>query len=201
MAGSKGYTGAAALASESALRTGAGLVTLAVPESLNHVMEEKITEVITLPYPDLVSHRDMKKAETIIMKAIEGCRAMAIGPGSGRSSLKGKLMRAIIRKAGIPLVLDADALVPDIVHEHASRSVILTPHPGEMARLLEISTGGFHPRPGRRHGSRRDRQERASCLRSHREGAEGPGSAALQEMGAPELSLSCKNNIHVYPLP
>jgi len=141
LAGSRGYTGAAALASESALRTGAGFATLAIQESLNSIMEEKLTEVVTLPFPDLVSQEAMKKADTIIMKALEKCTAMAIGPGTGRSSPAQKLMKNIVRKARVPLVLDADALMPDIVREHAGRAVILTPHPGEMARLLQISAG------------------------------------------------------------
>jgi ADP-dependent NAD(P)H-hydrate dehydratase / NAD(P)H-hydrate epimerase len=147
LAGSKGYTGAAALASESALRAGAGLVYLAVPESLNAIVEEKVTEVITLPYPDLESAREVKKAERLILNAMESCNVLALGPGIGHSEGMQKLAEAIIKRTTLPLVLDADALFPHLLEEHRAKAVVLTPHPGEMARLLGCSTADVLTNP------------------------------------------------------
>jgi NAD(P)H-hydrate epimerase len=141
MAGSPGLTGAAALAGESSLRTGAGLVTVAVPESLNHIMEIKLTEVMTKPLPET-------PGKTISMKAfdiISGINAdsMAIGPGLSAEKETGELVRKLISTSNIPLVIDADGLNLlsediSVLSKHAC-PIILTPHPGEMARLTGLT--------------------------------------------------------------
>jgi ADP-dependent NAD(P)H-hydrate dehydratase / NAD(P)H-hydrate epimerase len=145
--GSKGYTGAAALASMSCHRIGAGLVTLAIPESLNAIMEEKLTETITHPYPDLEKFDDIGDALEHILKLCSGAEVLALGPGIGREESMQKLAEELVRKAGIPAVIDADALFPHILEEHKLILPILTPHPGEMARLMKKDTREIMNRP------------------------------------------------------
>jgi len=140
IAGSKGYTGAAALACESCLRTGAGLVTLAVPESLNNIMEVKLTETITLPYPDLKKLSGVKGVAEMLMKAMTGSKVIAAGPGIGRAMTVRRLVAHLTHSLKLPAVLDADALFPEIAASHSLARPVLTPHPGEMARLLGTTT-------------------------------------------------------------
>ena len=136
IAGSKGYTGAAALTCESALRTGAGLVTLAIPDSLNAIMEEKLTETITHPYPDLKTEKSIKDVLALLEELIKGADAVAIGPGIGRAILTQKLLKKLMAHLSIPAVIDADGLFPEIIRKHKIPLPVITPHPGEMARLM-----------------------------------------------------------------
>ena len=183
VAGSTGMTGAAALASEAALRIGAGLVTLAIPKSLNPILEVKLSEVMTLPLPETEAGSLAESAAEPILKFVEKTKSvMAIGPGLSQQpetvSLVHKLVQA---KSAFGRVIDADGLnalaqtitshdagvaedrpplygsttsrddmVGDRPTPHASGTVargpvpralsntntVLTPHPGEMARLI-----------------------------------------------------------------
>ncbi len=141
VAGSPGFTGAAALSGESSLRTGAGLVTVAIPQCLNDIMEVKLTEVMTKPLPET-------SAGTISLKAFDiisaiSADAMAIGPGLSTEKETGEFVRKLISLSELPVVIDADGLnllSEDIsVLEHRNYPVILTPHPGEMARLTGLT--------------------------------------------------------------
>jgi NAD(P)H-hydrate epimerase len=141
VAGSTGKTGAAALAANSAVRTGSGLVTLACPASLNPILEVKTTEAMTVPLPDSGSGCLGVGAFPAIERQLPGRDALAVGPGLGLDADTASLVRALVEAATQPLVIDADglnALAADIAILHRSRSagIILTPHPGEMARLL-----------------------------------------------------------------
>lgn len=140
VAGSTGKTGAAALAANSAVRTGSGLVTLAVPESLNAVLETKTTEAMTLPFADAgrgflgISNGDG------ILAAFKGMDAVAIGPGISRQPETVTLVRRLVAECPLPLVVDADglnAIAEDvsILDVRKSPAIVLTPHPGEMSRL------------------------------------------------------------------
>jgi ADP-dependent NAD(P)H-hydrate dehydratase / NAD(P)H-hydrate epimerase len=135
---SVGMTGAGVLSSEAALRSGAGLVYLACPESLNDVLETKSTEVITLPMPEVRKHRCFSlRAVGQIHRALEGMNALAIGPGLGRHRETRELVRRILSHATIPTVVDADALFALSPGNFPfDQPVILTPHYGEAARLL-----------------------------------------------------------------
>lgn len=144
IAGSTGKTGAAALAANSAVRTGAGLVTLAVPESLNPVLEIKTTEAMTLPLPDAGSGHLTTHAIALIEKHIPGKNALAIGPGIDRRPATVTVLQTLIENIALPMVIDADglnALAEDtsVLHRRRSPNIILTPHPGEMSRLLGSS--------------------------------------------------------------
>lgn len=144
IAGSTGKTGAAALSANSAVRSGSGLVTLAVAESLHTILETKTTEVMTTPLPDSNSGFVTSSAFPVIEKMLEGKDALAIGPGLGRRPGTTALVQKIVETVPLPLVIDADglnALAEDITILRRKRSadLILTPHPGEMARLLGAS--------------------------------------------------------------
>jgi ADP-dependent NAD(P)H-hydrate dehydratase / NAD(P)H-hydrate epimerase len=140
IAGSVGKTGAAAMACEAALRMGAGLVTLAIPKSLNAIMEVKLTEVMTEPLPETPKQTLSLRAFNSILRLCESKKAVIIGPGIGTFKETQSLILKLIKTLNLPIVLDADGLTalatqPKILPA-TNRSLILTPHPGEMARLI-----------------------------------------------------------------
>lgn len=145
VAGSTGKTGAAAMAANSAVRTGAGLVTLAVPASLNAILEVKTTEAMTLPLPDSGEGYLSRLAKEAIAEALAGKDAVALGPGISWRRETALLVRDLVEDTGLPLVIDADGLNalsddPSVLLHNKSADLILTPHPGEMARLAGIAT-------------------------------------------------------------
>ncbi|MFH1860511.1 MAG: NAD(P)H-hydrate dehydratase [bacterium] len=144
LAGSTGMTGAAALCSEAALRIGAGLVTLGIPESLNHIMEIKLTEIMTIPLPQTSLSAFSQQGYEKIMSFCENMDVVAIGPGIGRDKDTIELIKRLILQLKVPMVIDADALFaiaqqPDIL-KHKIAPAVITPHPGEMAYLLGCTT-------------------------------------------------------------
>lgn len=143
LAGSPGKTGAAAMCALSALRIGAGLVTLGVPDSLNDIMETKLTEVMTEPLPETRERTLALSAVEKIAALLEGKRVLAIGPGLSTQPETSELVREVISAARVPVVVDADginALGPRLeALGKGAAPIILTPHPGELARLLSIS--------------------------------------------------------------
>jgi len=140
IAGSVGKTGAAAMACEAALRMGAGLVTLAIPKSLNAIMEMKLTEVMTEPLPETPKQTLSLRAFNSLLRLCEKKRAVIIGPGIGTFKETQSLILKLIKTLDIPIILDADGLTALSTQPKtlpaANRSLILTPHPGEMARLI-----------------------------------------------------------------
>jgi ADP-dependent NAD(P)H-hydrate dehydratase / NAD(P)H-hydrate epimerase len=144
LAGSVGKTGAAAMACEAALRMGAGLVTLAVPKSLNAVMEMKLTEVMTEPLPETPAQTLSLRAYHSILRLCENKSAVIIGPGLGTFKETQSLILKLIRTLNLPIILDADGLTALATQPKAlpipNRALILTPHPGEMARLVRCTS-------------------------------------------------------------
>jgi len=141
LAGSKGMTGAAYLASQAALFSGSGLVTCGIPESLNAIMEVKLTEAMTLPLPETKGASLSVKAEKIILDFCKKCSAVALGPGLSRHKETLKLARNLIESVNKPLILDADGIMSlvdkcDVLKKRKAPTVV-TPHPGEMAKLLK----------------------------------------------------------------
>lgn len=140
--GSVGLTGAVTLASTSALRAGAGLVTVCVPQSVHTIMEMKTTEAMTMPLADTeIGTLSVEAKDTLVLQANRS-DVLVMGPGLGRCDETAELVEAVIREAEVPLVLDADALYaiarhPEVLLE-AKALPIITPHPGELARLLKI---------------------------------------------------------------
>ncbi|HEY6874419.1 MAG TPA: NAD(P)H-hydrate dehydratase [Geobacteraceae bacterium] len=145
VAGSTGKTGAAAMAANSAVRCGAGLVTLAVPASLNAILEVKTTEAMTLPLPDRGEGYLSGHARAALAEALAGKDAVALGPGISRQPETAQYVRELVEEADLPLVVDADGLNAlseelSVVLRKKSTAVVFTPHPGEMARLAGSTT-------------------------------------------------------------
>ncbi|OGL50605.1 MAG: hypothetical protein A3H37_02035 [Candidatus Schekmanbacteria bacterium RIFCSPLOWO2_02_FULL_38_14] len=143
IAGSTGKTGAATMTSEAALKSGAGLATLAIPESLNPIVEMKLTEVMSLPVPETSEKTFSKKAEKIMLEFSRGKTVAVIGPGISTNTETCEVVRSLIKKLDVPVVLDADginALQGDAkILKSAKKDVVITPHPGEMGRLCGLS--------------------------------------------------------------
>ena len=138
LCGSEGYTGAAALASMGALRSGAGLVFLGVPRSIYAIEAVKLTEAIVFPLPD----EDGKLSADAIAEILERLPkmdAVLAGPGLGQSRGVYEVVKTVLEQADCPVVLDADGI--NVVSRHMdilrgrTAPTILTPHDGEFARL------------------------------------------------------------------
>jgi NAD(P)H-hydrate epimerase len=144
IAGSTGKTGAAALSANSAVRAGSGLVTLAVAGNLHGILETKTTEVMTVPLPDSNSGHVTSSAFPVIEHLLSDMDALALGPGLGRRPGTTALVQKIVESVSLPMVIDADGLNALADHSTSLRrkksdQIVLTPHPGEMARLLGSS--------------------------------------------------------------
>lgn len=141
LAGSCGYTGAAYLTSQAAMLSGSGLVTLAVGRSLYGIMAAKLTEAMVRPFFETRDYSLSLLAEKELINFGEECDCIAIGPGISQNKETQALIRNIVSKVNKPIVLDADGLNAFVKHvdllKKTSVSMVLTPHPGEMARLIE----------------------------------------------------------------
>jgi NAD(P)H-hydrate epimerase len=144
IAGSAGKTGAAAMAAQSALRAGAGLVSLAVPAALNPVLESKTTEAMTIPIGPEDKGHFLAGALGELLSVAKGKDAVALGPGVGTAPSTVYLVHSLLASLEAPLVIDADglnavAVAPELLLRRNGRVTVLTPHPGEMARLTGLS--------------------------------------------------------------
>ena len=138
LCGSRGYTGAAYLAAQASLRSGAGLVFLGVPESIYQIEAVKLNEAIVFPLPD----EDGKLSAAAIPEILERLPkvdAVLIGPGLGQSEGVFQVVKAVLEQAACPVVLDADGINLIATHKDIVRgrtgTTVLTPHGGEFARL------------------------------------------------------------------
>ncbi|MGI8712355.1 MAG: NAD(P)H-hydrate dehydratase [Solirubrobacteraceae bacterium] len=139
--GSTGLTGAPCLACEAAQRAGAGYVTALIPASLNLVFEQRLLEAMSVPLPD--AHGALSRAGVdTILERTERAGALVLGPGLGRSHETFALARTVAHRTEIALLLDADGLNAHAGHLDAlaarTAPTVITPHAGELARLLEI---------------------------------------------------------------
>ncbi|HVT16271.1 MAG TPA: NAD(P)H-hydrate dehydratase [Thermoanaerobaculia bacterium] len=143
VAGSTGKAGAAVLACRAAVRAGAGLVTAAVPEPVLAIVNLGSIESMTLPLPAGAAGQLAGAAPARVLEAAVGKSALAVGPGLGQEPEAAAAIRELVLGAGLPLVLDADGLnaFAGRAGELAGRQAptILTPHPGELGRLLGCS--------------------------------------------------------------
>lgn len=154
VAGSRGMTGAAALTAEAVLRVGGGLAYLAVPESLNDIFETMLREVITKPLPEVGKKRCLALRGLGALKAeAKHADVVAIGPGIGRHHETIDLVNRFIAQTDVPLIVDADALFALSKADSAlfpfnrNAPVVLTPHYGELARLLHVETAAIVANP------------------------------------------------------
>jgi len=139
IAGSPGKTGAAAMTAVSAMRAGAGMVTLGVPAGLHSILESQVLEVMTVPLIETVDGVLDMSSDKMIFSLLKDKKCLAIGPGLGTDFSTRELFVKILKKIKVPIVIDADGINmlaenPEILKQ-VDVPVILTPHPGEMARL------------------------------------------------------------------
>lgn len=144
IAGSKGMTGAPCLVSNSALKTGSGLVYLLTANSLVDILSIKLTEPIIKGFGSKEKEFLSFDSYNDIYEALENMDVLVLGPGIGVCEERKKLVREILLNSNIPIVLDADGLnciKDDLdVLKNKKSEIVVTPHPGEMARLLKLAT-------------------------------------------------------------
>ncbi len=144
ISGSLGKTGAAAMAAKAALKMGAGLVTVGTPESCLPIVARSMVELMTEPLPETSEKTLSSKALEKVLALLEDKDALMIGPGISTNPSTSELVLSLIPEINVPAVFDADALNilasdPELF-ESLPQPAVLTPHPGEFARLLHIST-------------------------------------------------------------
>lgn len=147
VAGAPGYTGAACLAAEAAARSGVGRVTLACPAGLNPIFEVKLTEVMTLAVPQSAEQTFAPVSVERVVQAVAHCDAVGLGPGLSRHAETTAFVADLLPQLTVPVVIDADGLSAvadriDVLLPTAAPCV-LTPHPGEMARLTGLTAGAI----------------------------------------------------------
>lgn len=147
VAGSVGKSGAAVLAARGALRSGAGLVTAATPDEAQPVVAGGLAEIMTVPLASTdagtASLRNLDYGRFAEM--VRGKTVLAVGPGLSTHSETQEFIRQIVGSTELPIILDADGLnaytgLADSLNERKSAAIAITPHPGEMARLLGITS-------------------------------------------------------------
>jgi len=138
LCGSRGYTGAAYLAAMGALRSGAGLIFLGVPESIYAIEAVKLNEPVVFPLPDK-GGKMSRDAVSEIATRLSQMDAVLIGPGMGESEDTFAVTKAVLENAKCPVVVDADGINVLSSHRDVLRGrkdpTILTPHDGEFSRL------------------------------------------------------------------
>ena len=139
LAGSQGFTGAAYLSATAAARSGAGIVKLLVAESIYPILAAKCVEVIATPVPEVAPGAVGHLGHDVVARHFQGAAAALVGPGLGRDSSTWRLVNDLVLEIGCPLVIDADGLNALADNRRTlgrlPRDRVLTPHPGEMARL------------------------------------------------------------------
>ncbi len=143
VAGSAGKTGAAALTAEGGMRIGCGLVTLGCPASTQEILAVKLTEVMTTALAEVDGVLSLQAFDQLRLLWADK-NALAIGPGIGLAEETCALVRRLVRECPLPLVIDADGLNalgcrPEFLRQCSPLQAVLTPHPGEMARLTGTS--------------------------------------------------------------
>lgn len=147
LAGSERFSGAAVLCAQGALRAGAGLVTLGIPKGINNaIIKIKPKEAMTLPLPQTPDGTLSQAAYPKIKAFLKNSDILVVGPGLGQNKSTQALVRKIAAKTLKPVVIDADGLNALVGHLDLLRGArIITPHPGEMARLLGIKINKVQP--------------------------------------------------------
>jgi NAD(P)H-hydrate epimerase len=144
VAGSRGKSGAALMTGLAALRSGAGLVTLYLPRSLQRDVVGKVPELMTESIPETPEGTAHTSAAEAILKQAAEANVLAVGPGMTTNRSTQELIRTLVQQSPIPVVLDADGInafegKKEILRNQKRQPVVITPHPGEMARLLKTT--------------------------------------------------------------
>ena len=174
LAGSPGHTGAAYMASMGAMRAGAGLVTIGLPASLAPIMERKTTEAMTAALPETADKTLGSASFKEVTKLLKGKSALVVGPGMGCNKEVSALLEMLLGsslgrgRTKVPMVIDADGLNAltgrlKLLKDAAVKGklFVLTPHPGEAARLLKISSAEVQ---GDRLGAAEKLVKRSGCV-------------------------------------
>ncbi len=143
IAGSTGLTGAATMASLSALRSGAGMVVLGIPERFNSVLEEKVTEIMTAPLPETETGSLHSRALEALDRWLKWSHVLALGPGLSTHPETRTFVKALLRQTDKPLVVDADGINNlsaefELIRAYPA-DLVFTPHVGELSRLVGVS--------------------------------------------------------------
>ena len=196
LSGSVGYTGAPVLAANAALRSGAGLIFVGVPEAVYPIVAQKLDEPMVFPLP--CDERGMLNTRAVpeILRRLAGCDACLIGPGLGRSPAILDVVAAVLTHADCPVILDADGINClegniDILGQAVS-PVILTPHDGEFRRL------GGDPSPENRYQSARELalgQDVTVLLKGHRTLIVSPRQVYLNTTGNPGMATGGSGDV------
>ncbi len=196
LAGSVGYTGAPVLAANAALRAGAGLIFVGVPEAVYPIVAQKLDEPMVFPLACDGEGRLNTRAIPEIVRRLEHCDACLLGPGLGRSPAILDVTAAVLTRAKCPVILDADGINClegniDVLGQ-AGCPVILTPHDGEFRRL------GGEPAPERRYESARALARRwgvTVLLKGHRSLIVGPEKLYLNPTGNPGMATGGSGDV------
>ena len=144
LAGSRGFTGAAKLTAEAACRSGAGLVTVGIPEPLADIIAVMLLEAMSLPLPATPAESFSPAAVGPALDAAQTRQAVVLGPGISQHEGTRRFVAEFVAQCPVPLLIDADGLnclSQDLAPlTRAKAPIIVTPHPGEMARLCGCST-------------------------------------------------------------
>lgn len=151
VAGSRTMPGAAILAARAALRSGAGLVTVAIPEAIGNAVAAAVPEATQIHVPEPpVDRGRAEPGEALLSRLSSGAEAVAVGPGLGLDARAHALVAAAFARAGCPLVVDADALTAAAARPElrpaAPERCVWTPHPGELQRLTGEKPSGEEAR-------------------------------------------------------
>ncbi|MBE6778745.1 MAG: NAD(P)H-hydrate dehydratase [Ruminococcaceae bacterium] len=198
--GSYGMAGAALLCARGALRSGVGLLTAAVPHSLYPIMAPVLPEAVFAPLPETEEGTFAADAEEAILNRAATADAVVLGCGIGTHEQTQSLVRSLRHRLCCPLILDADGInavsAHTLLEETASSPLILTPHPGEMARLLEISV--TQVQQNRAQIARRfaDEFHAVLVLKGHRTLVAAPGRPLLvNETGNPGMATGGSGDV------
>ncbi len=190
--GSTGKTGAAWLAAIAALRSGAGLVTVATPRSCQPVLASLGAEYMTLALEETADGHVAFEAVDAVLEF--DADVIVLGPGLGRSPSAAAFVHAVVERAGIPVILDADALYAftgetDRLQGRDDVPVVITPHPGEMARLLGVSIDKVQARRVEITRDLATSRHLHVVLKGHRTVVAGPdGRVSLNMTGNPGMA-------------
>lgn len=194
--GSVGFTGAPVLAANAALRTGAGLIFVGVPEAVYPIVAQKLDEPMVFPLACDGEGRLNTRAIPELVKRLENCDACLVGPGLGRSPAILDVVGAILTHAACPVILDADGINClegniDVLGE-AKGPVLLTPHDGEFRRL------GGDPAPDRRYETARALARTwgvTVLLKGHRTLTVSPEKVWLNPTGNPGMATGGSGDV------
>jgi NAD(P)H-hydrate epimerase len=192
--GSTGLTGAVCMACEGAMRAGAGWVRAAVPASLNQIFEVKLTEVMSVPLADREGHL-VEDAADPVLAAAERADAVVLGPGLGREPESFALAQALVERIEQPLLVDADGLnalaAVDLAPAVRRRApTVVTPHSGELGRLLRKSSAEVEASRLACAREAADRTGAVVVLKGDDTLVSGPDALAVNRGGSPALATA-----------